>query len=353
MRIKVAFVDQDKTYLNRLVTTLNAKMSDKIDACSFSDTGYMYEYLKENKNAVVVVSEDLDIDFGQIPESASFGYLVEMGGVAECKGQRAFCKYQRIEDLYKEILNLFSEKAANDYKMQTQAEGGKVYIFTSPKGGAGVSTVACACAMKKAREGNKVFYLNLDDFGNTLLYFDEEAKYTMSDVLFAVKSKKANVSIKLESFLQQHSSGVEYFSSTVNPYDMFSLNETDIETILNEFLFVKDYDYLVIDINFSMRSVFQKVICEYPSEIFLVNDGSESGNDKIRRSLGALQMLEKDRDCQILGKTRLIYNNMSRRVDCNIVEQPIDTLGAINRFGQATNRQIIDEIMKETIFDSL
>lgn len=353
MRIKVAFVDRDKTYLNRLVTTLNTKMSDKLDACSFSDTAYMYEYMKENKNAVVVVSEDFDVDFEQIPESISFGYLVEMGGVAECKGQRAFCKYQKIEDLYKEILNLFSERAANDYKMQTRAEGGRVYVFTSPKGGTGASTVACACAVKKAREGKKVFYLNLEDFGNTFLYFDEVGKYTMSDVLFAVKSKKANVSIKLESFVQQHSSGVEYFSSTANPFDMFSLNEMDIETMVNEFLFVKEYDCLVIDITFSMRSVFQKVICEYPDEIFLVNDGSESGNDKVRRSLGVFQLMEKDKDCEILGKIRLIYNNMSRRVDCNIVEQPIVTLGAINRFGQATNRQIIDEIVKESIFDKL
>ncbi len=353
MRIKVAFVDRDKTYLNRLVTTLNAKMSDKLAACSFSDVSYLYEYLKQNRNAVVVVNEEMDVEFTKIPEGTSFAWLVEMGGVAQCKGQRAICKYQRIEDIYKEILNLFSEKATNDYKMQPRSEKERVYVFTSPKGGTGASTMACACAFKKAREGRKVFYLNLEDFGNTDLYFGEAGKYTMSDVLFAVKSKKANVAIKLESYLQQHSSGVDYFSSCQNPHDMFSLNENDIETILNEFLFVKEYDYLIIDISFSMRSVFQKVLCDFPNEIFLVNDGSESGNHKIRKSLGVFQMLEQEKDCEIISKIRLIYNNMSKRTDCNIVDQPIATLGAVNRFGDASNRQIIDEIIKESIFDSI
>ncbi len=353
MRIKVAFVDGDKTYLNRLVTTLNTKMADKLDACSFSDMSYVYEYVKEVKNTVVVVNEEMDVDFSKIPESVSFGYLVEMGGVAECKGQKAICKYQRIEDLYKEVLNLFSEKASNDYKLQVRADNQNIYIFTSPKGGTGASTVACSCAMKKAREGKKVFYLNLEDFGNTSLYFGESAKYTMSDVLFAVKSKKANVSMKLESFVQISESGVAYFASCQNPYDMFSLTESDVETILKEFLFVKEYDYIIVDINFSMRDMFRKMICEYPTELFLVNDGSESGNDKVRKCLGVFQMLEKERDCDIIGKTRLIYNDMSNRVDCNIIDQPIATLGAINRFGQANNRQIIDEIVKEPIFDSL
>lgn len=353
MRIRAVFVDRDKTYLSRLVTTLNAKMSDKLEARSFSDPEYMYEYVKDIKNVVVVVNEDLPIDFGRIPESVSFGYLVEMQGIAESRGQKAICKYQKIEDLYKDILNLFSEKATNDYKLQVKTHNEKVFLLTSPKGGSGVSTLACALAMKKAREGKKVCYLNWEDFGNTAMYFGEEVKSSMSDVLFAVKSKKANVAMKLESFLQLHDSGVEYFASCKNPHDIFSMTENDVEMIMQEFVFVKGYEYVVIDMNFSMREVFQKVICEYPTEIFLVSDGSESGNSKIRKCLSVFQMMEKDSDCDLIGKTRLIYNDMSRRADCNVVEQPIMTLGAVNRFGQATNRQIMDEIMRESIFDSL
>ncbi len=353
MRIKVAFVDGDKVYLSRLVTTLNAKMSDKLDACSFSDMEYLYEYLEEVKNTVVVVSEDMEVDFTRIPESASFAYLVEMGGIVECKGQRAICKYQRIADLYKEILNLFSEKVSVDYKLQTNTDDRSIYLFTSPKGGTGVSTVACAFAARKAREGHKVFYLNLDDFNDTGFYFDEQPRNTMSDVLFAVKSKKANVAMRLESFIQRHSSGIEYFASCPNPYDVFSMSEVDVDTIMREFLFVQDYEYVIIDINFSMRDVFCKVISEYATKICFISDGSEIANGKIRKSIGVLRMLEKERDCNLVGKTYLIYNDMSSRVDCGIVDQPIVTVGAINRFGQATNRQIIDEIVKDPILESL
>lgn len=353
MRIKVVFVDRDKTYLNRLVTTLNAKMTDKLEASSFSDLAYMYEYVKDIKNAVVVVNEEFDVDFTQIPESVSFGYLVEMGGIAEYKDEKAICKYQKIEDLYKDIVNLFSEKATNDYKLQVKADNEKIYVFTSPQGGSGVSTVACAFAVKKAKEGAKVCYLNWEDFGNTSLYFENEAKYTMSDVLFTVKSKKANIAMKLESFLQSHSSGVEYFASCLNSYDLFSMNESDVDVIMKEFVFAKEYDYVVIDISFSMREVFRKVICEYPTKIILIGNGSESGNSKIRNCFGAFQMMEKEWDCDIMGKIHLLYNNMSNRVDCSIVEQPTEVLGAINRFGQATNQQVLEEIERETVLNNL
>ncbi len=89
MRIRAVFVDRDKTYLSRLVTTLNAKMSDKLEARSFSEPEYMYDYVKDIKSAVVIVNEEIPVDFEKIPESVSFGYLVEMGGIAECRGQKA------------------------------------------------------------------------------------------------------------------------------------------------------------------------------------------------------------------------------------------------------------------------
>ena len=47
-----------------------------------------------------------------------------------------------------------------------------------------------------------MFYLNLEELGTVWMNFTADGKYTMSDVLFTVKSKKANISIKLEMYLQ-------------------------------------------------------------------------------------------------------------------------------------------------------
>lgn len=353
MRIKVAFLEMDSKYLNKVVSALNEKFSNHGEASSFTNPKYLIEYLNENRNAVVLAKEGLPIDFSKIPSETSFAYLVEAYGVAECNGQKAICKYQKVSDLYKDILNVFSEKESNNYRLQGKKESENVIVFTSPKGGTGCTTTACAYALRKAREGKKVFYLNLEELGTVWMNFTADGKYTMSDVLFTVKSKKANISIKLEMYLQVDKSGVEFFDSCRNPYDIFSMKEENLKTIFEEYLFTKDYDYIVIDTNFVMRDSFKLLITQYATKVICLGNGSANANEKIRKAVGVFQMMEKESECAILNKTLVLYNNMSTRPDCSIIEQPVATLGAINRFGGATQTQIMEEIAKEQFWENV
>lgn len=353
MRIKVAFLDDDSNYLNKVVSAMNERLSDRVEVSAFTDARYLSEYLRHNRNAVVLGKEGIHIDFSKLPSEVSFAYLVETYGVAECNGQKAICKYQKISDLYKGVLEVFSEKESNNYRLEGKKDIGNVIVFTSPKGGTGCTTAACAFALQKAREGKKVFYLNLEELGSVWMNFMADGKYTMSDVLFTVKSKKANVSMKLEMYLEVDKSGVNFFDSCRNPYDIFSMTEDNLKTIFEDYLFTKDYEYIVVDTNFVMRDSFKLLISRYAAKIICLSDGSTTANEKARKAIGVFQMMEKEEDCGILSKAQLLYNNMSNRPDCSIIDQPISTLGAINRFGGATQSQIIEEIAKEQLFENI
>ena len=69
MRIKVAFLEMDSKYLNKVVSALNEKFSNHVEASSFTNPKYLIEYLNENRNAVVLAKEGLPIDFSKIPRS--------------------------------------------------------------------------------------------------------------------------------------------------------------------------------------------------------------------------------------------------------------------------------------------
>ena len=110
MRIKVAFLEMDSKYLNKVVSALNEKFSNHVEASSFTNPKYLIEYLNENRNAVVLAKEGLPIDFSKIPSETSFAYLVEAYGVAECNGQKAICKYQMFFPKKSQITIDYKEK---------------------------------------------------------------------------------------------------------------------------------------------------------------------------------------------------------------------------------------------------
>ena len=77
MRIKVAFLDDDSNYLNKVVSAMNERLSDRVEVSAFTDARYLAEYLRHNRNAVVLGKEGIHIDFSKLPSEVSFAYLVE------------------------------------------------------------------------------------------------------------------------------------------------------------------------------------------------------------------------------------------------------------------------------------
>ena len=114
--------------------------------------------------------------------------------------------------------------------------------------------MAASCAVHYAKKGRKVLYLNLEQFGSSDLFFDAEGQFDMSDVIFALKSKKANLAIKLESCVKQDVSGVYFYSQTKNPLDMLELNMEEKTRLISEIKLSGVYDIIIVDADFGVDS---------------------------------------------------------------------------------------------------
>ena len=75
MRIKLALLEKDVSYLNRIVAVFNQKYSDKIQVYSFTDLDALYQVLKETKIDVLLVSDYYKFDINCIPSRCGFAYL--------------------------------------------------------------------------------------------------------------------------------------------------------------------------------------------------------------------------------------------------------------------------------------
>ena len=101
MKIKVAVLEKDKSYLNRLVTAFGAKYADKFEVYSFTDPEIALQTIREIKTDVLIAGEIFDIDLAQIPKRCGFAYLVDSPDIDTLSGQRTICKFQKADLIYK------------------------------------------------------------------------------------------------------------------------------------------------------------------------------------------------------------------------------------------------------------
>lgn len=252
MKIKIAILERDKSYLTRVVSTFGARYSEKLEIYSFTDQEVALGSLNSAKIDVLLASDSFDIDITKLPNRCAFSYLVDSVGIDLLNGQRAICKFQKADLIYKQIISVYSEKASTITGFKMTDNECKVILFCSASGGAGSSTMAAACAVHLAQKEKKVMYLNLEKFGSADVFFSGQGQFDMSDIIFALKSKKTNLPLKLESCVKQDTRGVYFYSQAKIALDMLELNTEDILRLISELKLMGEYDYIIVDIDFGI-----------------------------------------------------------------------------------------------------
>ena len=162
MKIKLAILENDSNYLNRMVVAFNTRYADKLEIYSFTSYDVALEALTSSKIDVLVASDYFNVDSKKLPPRCGFAYLVDSPDIDNVREQRAICKFQKADLIYKQILSIYSENAENMSKIKLSEDGSKLITFSSPCGGTGTSSVAAACAVNYAKRGKKVLYFNLE-----------------------------------------------------------------------------------------------------------------------------------------------------------------------------------------------
>lgn len=242
--------------------------------------------------------------------------------------------------------------AANVATISGENDKSSVVIFTSPCGGVGTSTVAAACAIAHANMGKRVFYLNLEQCGTTDVFFQAEGNATMSDVIYSLKSRKANLLLKLESCIKQSQEGVSYFSSTKVALDILEISYADIDTLIGNIQGMDNYDEIIVDLPFSLEIEKLKLLSK-AWRIIVVNDGSQLSNYKFMRAYESVVLLEQNDDINIIRNMNMIYNKFSNKNSEMLSNISIKTIGGAPRYEHATVRQIIETLTKMEFFEEI
>lgn len=352
MKIKLAILERDQSYLNRIVAAFSTKYEDKLEIYSFTDKEIALSTLDSTRIDVLISSDAFDIDVTKLPTRCGFAYFVDSADIDQVNGQRAVCKFQKADLIYKQILSVYSEKAGSVSGLKLGDESAKTIAFTSVGCGAGTSVMAAAAAMYFARRHKKTLYLNLEEFGSSDSFFSGEGQFDMSDIIFALKSRKTNLPLKLESCVRQDQSGVYFYSQSKIALDMFELSYDEIMRMLSELKLTGAYDYIIIDMPFSINPKMLEILRQSHSIVW-VGSGTDISNRKIYRAYTALSTREQDEDSPLINRLSLIYNKFSSKSGKTVGDIGIKSIGGAPRYEHASDSQILEQLSSMDMFDRL
>ena len=353
MRIKLAILEHDEEYLGRISSVLMSKYYGKVEVFCFTEPEQALKAVKENKMNVFLVAEDYELNQMDLPGSCSGAYLVEFMNVETYKGFPAIGKYQKAEMIYRRALDILSESISDSMEIKGSSHTpGRVITFVSASGGTGCSSVAVACAKGHHLQGRRVLFLNLEQMGDTELFFHDSEQVGLSEVIFALKRKKGNLTLKLESSVSKDASGVNFFRSAKTPLDVAEMNPEDIECLINALRNSSDYEVIIVDINFSLSANVMEVLNQSEKIVF-VSTGSEVANSKLQKACEALETMEAHQGgSPILAKTSIFYNMFSSRWG-KMLDNQIHVMGGCPRVQGGLAEQVMEELMKSDVLSEI
>ena len=343
MKIRVAILDEDKSYLDSFVAMFGNKYLGKLELYTFTDLTIALNNIEARKIDVFLANASIELDVALLPSRCAFAYLVDTVDAETIHGKSAVCKFQRMDIIYKQIENLYADVSQITMRKSKSAGNHKMLLFSSPSGGSGSSVMAVACAKHLAALGKRVLYLNLEKFGTSDVYFRADGIYDFSDLLYAIKIKHVNLNMKLESYVRQDVSGVYFYAPEKNLLDFLEMNAEDLQTLIDSLGSTDAYEYIVIDREFDLDKSSLDICC-WADYLIMTVDGENASNNKVKRVIDALHTIEDVKEINILDHTYLIYNMFSNKTGKKLDDIDVEIIGGVPTIVHATTDMIVQSL---------
>lgn len=355
MRIRLALLDEDPVYLSRVQEHIAAAHGGTIEIIAFTDEASALESVARTRTHVLLAHETFDIDPAQVPASCEFAYLVDSPDVEAFRGVRAVPKYTAVDDLYRAVSNMYSAASSSVQMRSRKSDGsGSLIVFTSPAGGVGTTSAALTLARAAALQSTeaRTFYLTLDPFDDVSARFGSPPADhgTFSDVVYAVKRRRGNLQLQLESLTYEDEFGVCFFATAHMPTDVLELSPDDVALLLEQL--VGSGLRVVLDLPFALDGATMRLL-ESSRRIVVLSDGRPRTNAKIVRAISALEIASAQHDVSVLAHTGLLYNRFSSTHSERMDSPPVAEIAGINRFESATESEVVDAIFASGRLDAL
>jgi len=279
-RIPLIVADSNKDYLDSLCDYLLSECSQTFEVISFSNSVYLEQYLAEQIRSGILLYEPAMLGFS-LSENNLIHIRLSVTPILYKTKERQVFKYLSGPLLVQNILQQLSEAEIGNLPVLAAVKKAKVVAVYSPAGGVGKTTVAVGCSLQIAWEGQKVFYLNLEDLSSTGVFFKADSGGALADALYYLKEKKnPGLKIKALKAIDQQSK-IHYFAPNGSDLDLGEEAAEPLRGLINLLKNSGDYDYVVIDLS-SQLNTNNLAALEASDTILLVMTPEPNCQEKVK-----------------------------------------------------------------------
>jgi len=334
MNISIAIVDTDKDYVFRLSEVLQQYKDLSISI--FSDVERFYTALNRSHFDILL----FDPDASEEKITLSKVKLAICLCSDECRnmGMYTGCvrilKYQRVSDIYKEILREYADKAGYSVNFGSRMNTELIGVY-SPCGGAGKTTIALALACRLKSLGNTVLFISTEQLDSSSAV-NSRKEEGLAAMIEAINNEKVNFKVKLTALSKCGMDDMEYLEGFVKLVDYQAVTGSEIAGVMEHIKRDSDYQYVVVDMDSNLDSVNQAVF-EAADKILLVEKPGELPVHKTE--LFMRQIFVQDQKYKMFRLHNFAENNS---VYSEELEFPV--IGKVHNYGNLKLKNMIHAI---------
>lgn len=350
MKIGLAIFSKDEEYSQRLLDYLGSKYSQNgISLSRFTEKDSFLAFLKNSRVDVLLADIAFRDELADVKGQFSFqiAYLTEYPVSLE-EDEYQISKYQSGKAIYREIERIC---ARNNIAISLGERGDTAFIFTffSVGGGSGATTVAVAAAEYLARK-HKTLYLTLSPFETNFGYLDSSDAGSFDEVIAALYNNRMSLEGMLKGNVCEADSGVFFYRTAVNPFDLASLEKEKIALLLSALKNIGMFEYIILDFSLDLSPEREERFLEVmqkSDQIVVVSDGTPMSKDRFERVYSYFQYLGHEKNTDLLHKTAILYNKFRTKEKIRgirIDKNDIQDFGTLPFYQDMPTREIINDI---------
>ncbi|MHB8062054.1 MAG: AAA family ATPase [Ruminiclostridium sp.] len=280
--IKLLILDDDDEYSFNLCNYLTHNYSEALLVNYYNISYKIEEWIKKIDPDIILICEKY---YNQVSNYFKKNLIILTTGTNSVglSDVSFIYKYKDANQIVGDIINIFTK--AGNIITQTKDKITKTVAIYSAAGNVGKTSVAMGISTICSYLGLSVFYLNLEQFQSTSIFFSNNIEYSISDIIYYAKENDKNLISKISTMSCKDAvSNVHYFKEPNNAFDIDELLPQDIKFIVDTMKECGQYDLIVIDMGSQLNenniSLFQiadeiiyiftdEEICLHKTKIFI------------------------------------------------------------------------------------
>ncbi len=317
-QIRLVLADLDQMFLEKFSAYLHKNKSVSFQLELFTSPSKLENWLEKGDKAdLVAISSSFLSKMDTQPDLKNLVVLRDSPQSQLHQNYTVLHKYRPAETLMKEILSLCADNLPES--IDKKESSGQIHLVLYADGSDVLNPIAQALACFYAKNQTS-FYLNLDEFSNTDMYFTGNHTRGLSEMLYYVKSQKENLSLKAEACSSRDfEHGVEFMKGHQNSEDIVKLSPFDCESLIKAIRGRTCYSEIILSRAFHNDELLPLLVQE-AHKIYITLLDYPTSHDRLIKMITLLNRLEERMGLLLKEKVLICVTRLNKESSANTLD---------------------------------